>query len=199
MEKQQSKTSIYEALFNFQNECPIIPKGKQGYGYNYADIAATMSLVRPILEKNGLGYTQLITLTDIDNPDGQSNALRTILFHVGGETLETLTFMPKSLELRGMNIFQTDGAKFTYYKRYALLSLLGVWTEDEDKDAAGKENKKPNSKGKPKLDDGKLIKAITSIKLGKHTPTSISDVYDLTESQMESLNTAFEQFNNPEQ
>ena len=32
--------SIYKALADFQQECPIIHKGTKGYGYTYADLPA---------------------------------------------------------------------------------------------------------------------------------------------------------------
>jgi hypothetical protein len=48
--------------------------------------------------------------------------------------------IPQGVSLKGMNQFQVDGSAITYYRRYALSSLLGIVTDD-DNDAAGKQEK----------------------------------------------------------
>lgn len=136
--------NIYKALADFQQEVPVILKEVSGYGYKYADLPAIFETINPLLKKNGLGFTQLIQGTDI----------RTILFHIeSGEQLESLTQMPvdslvyeetedkkggKKFVLRGfegMNKAQAIGSLITYFRRYALSSLLGLIT-DKDTDGA---------------------------------------------------------------
>ena len=51
---------LFKSLSEFQQECPIIHKGTQGYGYSYADLPAIFTIINPILNKYGLGFTQLI-------------------------------------------------------------------------------------------------------------------------------------------
>lgn len=71
--------------------------------------------------------------------------------------------MPSDVELKGMNKFQVDGSKITYYRRYALSSMLGIVT-DKDTDAGGKPvatakpaAAKPTKKGaKPELTPARL-------------------------------------------
>ena len=129
MQKTETPIELFKALEQFQSECPIIPKGKKGFGYNYAELSKTIEIIRPILHKNNIGFTQLIY--------GTGN-LKTIIFHTeSGQSLENDLILPTGIEMKGMNLFQTDGAKFTYYKRYCLLSMLSVFSEDEDIDAKG--------------------------------------------------------------
>lgn len=134
--------NIYKALANFQQEVPVIEKGTKGYGYSYADLPTIFEIINPLLKKNGLGFTQLLN----------GNKIKTILFHIeSAETLESETDMPfdslvyeeiedkkggKKFVLRGfegMNKAQAIGSLVTYFRRYALSSLLGLVT-DKDTD-----------------------------------------------------------------
>ena len=134
--------NLFKALANFQQECPIILKDTQAFGYKYADLPAIFPVINPILKKNGLGFTQLI--------NGMS--IKTIIFHIeSGEQLESSTDIPQGVQLKGMNDFQVLGSAITYIRRYALSSALGLVT-DKDTDASGeqlkqeakKESKLPN-------------------------------------------------------
>jgi len=119
---------LFKALAAFQQDCPIIHKGTQGYGYSYADLPTILKTINPILAKHGLGFSQPVDL----------DTIQTILFHIeSGEQLTSSTLMPSGVELKGMNQFQVDGSKITYYRRYALSSMLGIVT-DKDTDAGGK-------------------------------------------------------------
>jgi len=134
----EKNTNIYKALADFQQECPVIHKGTQGYGYSYADLPAIFEIINPLLKKNGLGFTQLV--------NGQH--IETILFHIeSGETINSITDIPQDVILRGQNPYQTLGSAITYIRRYALSSMLGIVT-DKDTDAGGEEAKKEN---KPEL------------------------------------------------
>lgn len=122
--------NIYKALSDFQSECPIIHKDTQGFGYTYADLPKIFSVIMPLLKSNGLGFTQLL--------DGGN--LKTILFHVeSGETIESVTPIP-TVQLAKMNEYQAYGSGVTYYRRYALSSILGIVT-DKDTDASGEQVK----------------------------------------------------------
>jgi hypothetical protein len=78
------------------------------------------------MKKHGLCFSQLL----------ENDGLRTILFHVdSGEQLESFTPIPK-IKLGAMNEYQSFGSGVTYYRRYAISSMLGLVT-DKDIDAAG--------------------------------------------------------------
>ena len=128
--------NLFKSLANFQQECPIILKDTQGYGYVYADLPNIFSVINPLLKKHGLGFTQLIN----------GSSIKTIVFHIeSAEQIESETDIPKGVELKGMNDFQVLGSAITYIRRYALSSALGLVT-DKDTDASGEQVKKDTKK-----------------------------------------------------
>ena len=154
-------TNIYKALATFQQECPVIHKGTSGYGYSYADLPTIFSIINPILQSNGLGFTQLI----------QDGAIETILFHTeSGQTIKSVTSIPENVSLKGMNEYQVLGSAITYIRRYALSSLLGVVTDKDTDAATPKQIRKPVlnaatpafEKALKFVRDGGSIKAIES-------------------------------------
>jgi len=168
--------AIYKALAGFQQECPVIYKesvaGTGNFKYSYADLPSILEVVNPLLQKHGLGFTQALNGTSIS----------TILFHVeSGETLVSNTEIPQ-VELRGMNPFQSAGSGITYYRRYALSSLLGVVT-DKDTDAAGE----AQTKVKPTLTDERFNKSLELIKKGEYKAESLKANFSLTKEQLDKL------------
>jgi hypothetical protein len=118
--------NLIKALSDFQNECPIIHKDTKGHNYTYADLPQIFSVINPLLKKHKLCFTQLL----------QDNGIKTILFHVeSGEQLESFTTIPL-VKLGAMNEYQSYGSGVTYFRRYALSSMLGLVT-DKDTDASG--------------------------------------------------------------
>lgn len=121
--------SIYKALADFQDEVPTINKNAKGYSYKFADLEEITKVIKPLLKKHGLSYTQPLHAT----------SLKTILFHVeSGETIESSVDIPQGVELKGQNDFQVMGSGITYLRRYSLSSVLGLVT-DEDNDASGEQ------------------------------------------------------------
>jgi hypothetical protein len=127
---------LYKALADFQQSVPVILKETSGYGYKYADLPAIFEIINPILKKNGLGFTQAVTITNTGE-----DVIETTLFHIeSGESMKSLTRIPKGVSLKGMNDFQVLGSAITYIRRYALSSMLGLVT-DKDTDASGEQVK----------------------------------------------------------
>jgi hypothetical protein len=167
---------LLKSLAAFQQEVKVIHKGTQGYGYSYADLPKIFEEINPLLQKHGLGFTQLI-----NSQDGL-NYLKTILFHVeSGESIDSLTLIPY-VQLKGMNDFQSFGSGVTYFRRYCLSAILGLVT-DKDTDASGEQVKTK----KPKIDNDRLMKAIAAVKIGKYELSDIPLNFDLTDEQIEML------------
>ena len=163
---------LFKALADFQQEVPTIHKGTQGYGYSYSDLPAIFKVINPLLQKHGLGFTQCI-----DSEDGQ-NYLATVIFHAeSGEQIQSTTLIPY-VPLKGMNDFQSFGSGVTYYRRYALASMLGLVT-DKDTDASGEQTKQP-------INDERFVKAIGAIKQGKAKKTDLNK-FELTAEQTKIL------------
>ncbi len=161
---------LFKALADFQQEVPVIHKGTQGYGYSYADLPKIFEVINPLLQKHGLGFTQLI--------NGQQ--IVTVLFHCeSGENIESKTDIPM-IQLKGMNDYQSFGSGITYYRRYCLSTILGIVT-DKDTDAAGEQVKK----AKPKLTTDRFNKAIEAVKNGQFELSELIVAYDLNEEQIE--------------
>jgi hypothetical protein len=132
--------NLYKALAAFQVECPVIFKDTTGYGYTYADLPAIFKVIMPLLDKHGLGFTQIL----------RDNGVETTVFHIEtGESVTGHIVVPTDVELKGMNPYQVMGSAFTYYRRYALSSMLGIIT-DKDTDAQGEQVKRAEPKTEPR-------------------------------------------------
>lgn len=168
---------LLKSLAAFQQEVKVIHKATQGYGYSYADLPKIFDEINPLLQKHGLGFTQLINTKD------GVNYLATVVFHVeSGEQIESNCMIPY-VQLKGMNDFQSFGSGVTYFRRYCLSSMLGLVT-DKDTDASGEQVK---TKKKPKIDNDRLEKAIAAVKSGKYELADIPLNFDLTDEQIEIL------------
>ena len=168
---------LFKALADFQQEVPVIHKGTQGYGYSYADLPKIFEVINPLLQKNGLGFTQLI--------NGQQIA--TVLFHFeSGESIESKTDIPQNVQLKGMNDFQVLGSAITYLRRYALSSILGIVT-DKDTDAGGEQVKTVNTEKKPKIEGERFLKAIEAIRANEFTVEELQSKFELNEVQQKAL------------
>jgi hypothetical protein len=91
----------------------------------YASLSAHLQVLKPIFAKHGLGILQM----PVSNAfEGTSVGVRTIILHANGASIETSCFVPVTAETKG----QEAGALITYLRRYALASVAGVSTDDDD-------------------------------------------------------------------
>jgi hypothetical protein len=167
---------LLKSLAAFQQEVKVIHKATQGYGYSYSDLPKIFSEINPLLQKHGLGFTQLI------NTKEGVNYLATVVFHVeSGEQIESNCMIPY-VQLKGMNDFQSFGSGVTYFRRYCLSSILGLVT-DKDTDASG-EQEKPK---KESLDNKRFTDALKAINEGKITIEKLKEKFQLSEAQEKAL------------
>lgn len=123
--------NIYKAIAAFQDEVPVIHEDTKGYNYTYANLNKIFDTIKPLLKKHGLGFTQMLN----------GDSLNTIIFHIeSAEVLESSIGMDTSVNLAGMNKYQTLGSAITYFRRYQLACMLGLVT-DKDIDAKGEQEK----------------------------------------------------------
>lgn len=99
----------------------------------YADLAAVREAMREPFAANGLSVVQgLRTVTN-------GIEVETILFHSSGQSIrETLMVPTPRFDAQGL------GSAATYGRRYALMSMIGLASEDDDGNAA-------TGSGKPML------------------------------------------------
>ena len=113
-----------KAFFNAQHEIgPVIKENKNPYfKSSYADFKSVWDTVRPVLKDNGLFITQ---------EPGYDNGilfLKTTVRHI-----HVAYCMSSTLGIPvDNNSAQGVGSAITYARRYALCSILGVVTEDDD-------------------------------------------------------------------
>jgi len=136
---EEQDSGILEALFAFQNEEIQIVKNTEGYGYKYASLDTILSQIKVHLKKHNLLYIQPIAGTK----------LITRIYHVTtGQYIESSVDI-NSLQGGGkMNNVQALGAAITYMRRYSLVSVLGLVTEEDldgkMPDDSKQDNKKQN-------------------------------------------------------
>ncbi len=142
--------NFYKALAGFQQECPVMLKDTEGYGYKYVDLPKIIHIINPIMKKHGLGFTQKLGT----NPETNNSCLETTIFHVASGEFDTSKVDIPLVDLKGQNIYQSFGSGTTYFRRYALSSALGI-VSDKDLDAYG-EQVAPTKKAKAKTKKPKI-------------------------------------------
>ena len=112
--------NISKALSEFQAKCPLIKKDADNpfYKSKYAPLDTILPIVLPLLKEVGLVVTQI--------PDGEY--LKTIISHIeSGEVIEGSAKL-----ILDKPTAQGQGSAITYMRRYALVSMLGLNTEEDD-------------------------------------------------------------------
>lgn len=115
-------------LLAIQKEIGAITKDSVNpfYSSKYFDINALLGDVKPILNKYGVVILQPLTFI------GENiYALKTMLIDTeSDEIIESVTPLPAAADAQKM------GSAITYFRRYALQSLLALEAEDDDANAA---------------------------------------------------------------
>lgn len=127
----ETKQTIYQKLLKAQSEISAITKDSENpfFKSNYFDINALLAEIKPVLNSNGL-----IVLQPIQNNE-LGNILETII--VDSESGEKIT---GSMLIPSNPDPQKVGSIITYFRRYALQSMLGLQAEDDDGNEASVNN-----------------------------------------------------------
>jgi hypothetical protein len=118
-------------LFNIQKQIQTIPKDSKGFNYKYASLDIIADKIKSYLEREKLIWLHtfngnIITCHIIDSETGEEIT----------SSLEMPT--PQPVINNGktqQTVYQVAGSGITYYRRYTLLAILGLIT-DEDTDAS---------------------------------------------------------------
>jgi len=144
-------TELYGALIAAQGEFPNVARTSEGVvgadktdtdergkgrsiTKKYADLAEVVATVRPILAKHGLGYIQAPT-----TPAEGVVSTTTRIIHTSGQWIES------TITMTAGRTPQQQGIVITYSRRYALVSMLGLATE-EDPDGNLDGNQEPRGR-----------------------------------------------------
>ena len=106
-------------------EIPTKSGGK--FTYEYADLHDVLAYLRPRLAEHGLAVTQSAFTLD------GNTAVSSTLLHESGQWIES-----PPLRLPAGSDAQAHGSSISYSRRYSLLALLGLATEDDDGAAASR-------------------------------------------------------------
>ena len=123
---------VYGALVKAQQAFPAITRDRTvtvqtrtggSYKFAYAPLDSIMAKVGPELGKNGLAVTQVFGVSDTGAP-----SLNTILAHEDGSTIQGQLPLPVHPGASAQEL----GSLITYCRRYAIVAILGLATEEDD-------------------------------------------------------------------
>ena len=177
---------LIEAFANAQDEIPVIKKNQKGHNYKYADLDSCVSALKPIIRKHGLFYTTLPFIHE-----SGLNGIRVVLFHLKSEgVMSGELLIPNAPDLRGQNVYQTQGSGITYNRRYAICIFFNLLA-DEDVDGRTGVTSKPVQRNvlnvkveKPALEDDRFAEAVRMLKEGEIKLNQITDNYTMSDAQM---------------
>lgn len=134
-------------LLAFQKKVGAIPKNEVNpfFKSKYADINTYIEVVKPLLSKHGLVLLQplsrLTTHLTINGECAEKSAIRTILIDSeSGEELSEVTPLPENPDPQKM------GAIITYFRRYAIQSMLCLEAADDDGQSVSGQQAKQDAK-----------------------------------------------------
>lgn len=129
---------IFKKLLEAQKKIKAVVKDSTNPHFNskYFDINSLIAEIKPILNEQGLLIMQPLVVLD-----GHA-AMKTVIIDAeSGESCETTTYLPEDDSPQKM------GSAITYFRRYALTSLLLLEAEDDDGNFAADAPPKPVAKG----------------------------------------------------
>lgn len=142
MLSSQTIGKLSSALVKAQSEMPKIKFDKVNpfLKNGYATLGAVIDATRPILEKFGLAVMQFPL-----SHEGRIG-VRSILLHESGEYVEdVIMLVPESQ--KGLSVNQAAGVTISYLRRYAMVSILGLYAEeDTDGDVSDQDGYKADAK-----------------------------------------------------
>ena len=131
---------LFNSVSNFQVECPKISKDSNNPFFsdakrkvNYASLPHILTVITPILKKNGLLIVQPVV----------NNCVVTKLIHIEtGQTLESVY----DIVCKDSTNAQQIGSGVSYARRYSITSILNLNIDDESDDDG---NSATNNVAKP--------------------------------------------------
>ena len=174
IDKEKMKTAqFYNDYQMLISEIESITKNRQGFGYAYADLEAVYKEIRPKVKEHNFLITQTVkigagefkrsdsavpvskdkngnvTLTTRIDWAIPSYNLHTEILHIPSGKIMTCDL---PLVMEDINP-QSFGSTLTYMRRYSLLVILGIITDDDDGAQASQSRIQRQYQEKPKLPD----------------------------------------------
>ena len=129
MNKSESISNLAKALCKAQNEMGGAVKDSKNpfFKSNYADLTSVIKAIKEPFYNNGLSYSQF----PVTSEGGSGIGVVTVLMHSSGEWLESEFYLPMAKKDA-----QGGAQCVTYARRYALQSMAGIPSADDDAEAA---------------------------------------------------------------
>jgi hypothetical protein len=172
---------IYKKLFRIQEEVIGLGKDSQAFGYDYVSGTKILSVIKPLMKREGLLLKQEVI--DIENSrqdyktkkGDKSEILSKVMMRFTWVDIETGEKDENLFGANGQNGFDKGvGSALTYAERYFLLKYFHIATDEDDID-----------KPLPTLDDAKLKGCE---KWTAEQKAAVIKKYNLTTEQLEKLN-----------
>ena len=134
---------LFDRLLSAQSRIGIILKDMTNpfFKSNYADINTIIDMVKPILNEEGL-----LVLQPLSHVNGKP-AIQTVIMYKGDAISET-TVIPEDPNPQKM------GSSITYFRRYALQSMLCLQAADDDGNTAAQPSAPKKEQPKAQQPDG---------------------------------------------
>lgn len=176
MNRSESIKNLAEALCKVQAEMPVVPFDSTNdfLKNRYSTLGKVIETSTPLLVKNGLSVAQL-TVTQ----DGEIG-VETALMHVSGEFISTTATLPIEPE-KGKSIAQVAGSNISYLRRYALASILGIYSDEDTDGNGGGTARREAVKIEPKKQEAS--------RPGNNHHLTIEEAYKVTNSKGEAYGT----------
>lgn len=164
-----------QAFLKFQSSAaPVGKKGKNPhYKSSYARYEDVVAHVGPLLHEAGLSFRHTSRFEH-----GQW-FVGTMLIHAETEETSELFEMPVSI-----GKMQEMGSAITYAKRYTLMALLGLPSEDDDGSVASRTPAKVANPANPELYTGTKEQKIQLMKWAKEKEIADNDLKGISEAWM---------------
>lgn len=123
VKKSESIKEIATALHAAQGEMSGAKKEAANPFFNskYADLNSVVDAIRVPFHNHGLSYSQFPLF------ENQLVGVETLLMHISGEFISSVLMLPMKKQDA-----QAAGSAITYARRYALQSIAGIPSEDDD-------------------------------------------------------------------
>lgn len=144
--ENDKRHDVFNRIAEVQQSVEAVKRKTEGYGYMYATLDDVWQLVKDSMEEHGLGWTAVcaseIVGAQTDMPTVYNTL--TVAVYESAHECENLLDMVKHGEAASSSYTypataaQQVGSFETYYRRYALIHLLGLTTvmDDDGKTAA---------------------------------------------------------------
>ena len=125
--------NIYEKLNDFQKEELHLLKTKSAHQYKYSPLDDIMEAVTPLLQKHGLiiSHSNIVKTNQLNGE--QVEYVQTDLISIKNpkEKITSVTKIQYGIKIGSMNPVMVIGAQITYIRRYHVVTLLGLTTEED--------------------------------------------------------------------